>query len=90
MSISDDQTILARTAITQDMLACPLHACPFFIAVPAVPVSEGIANALGMTGRGLAQLHADRAAYEAARKMRTHLQGHSVEDWLTRYPGLNS
>lgn len=86
MSVADDKTILARTAITQDMLACPLNACPFFIEVPAVPVSEDIANALGMTGRGLAQLHAEQAAWDAAEKMRAHLRGHSVEDWLTRYP----
>jgi hypothetical protein len=86
VSVADDKTILAATAITQDMLACPLQGCVFFIEVPAVPVVENIANALGMTGQGLAQLHAEQAAWEAAGKMRSHLQGHSVEDWLTRHP----
>lgn len=41
---------------------------------------------LGMTGHGLAQLHAEQAAWDAARDMRSHLAKHTVEDWLSRYP----
>lgn len=85
MSVADDKTILAHTAITQDMLACPLSSCTFYIEVPAVPVSEPIANALGMTGDGLAQLHAEQVAWDAARKMRDHLARHTPEQWLTQY-----
>ena len=86
MTIADDKTILAATAIARDMLACPLHGCTYFLEVPAVPVVENIANALGMTGHALAQLHAEQSAWNAAGTMRSHLRGHTVEDWLTRFP----
>lgn len=55
-----------------------------------IELAEAITEArLEYGHNGLAQLHADQAACEAARKMRTHLQEHSVEDWLTRYPRRN-
>lgn len=86
MSVEDDKTILAKTAVGLTMLACPLRACVYFVEVPEVQINEDVANALGMTGRGMAQLHAEQAAWRAADTMRKHLSEHTPEEWLTRYP----
>ena len=87
VSIADDKTILAATVVAADAIACPLSECTFRLEVPAVPLSETVANALGMSAQALGQLHAEQAAWDAAGKMRRHLAAHSPEQWLTQYRG---
>jgi hypothetical protein len=78
----DDHMILRRTAITDEHLACPLRGCTYIIECPAIPISDGVAGAFGLSGKTLASMHADLASSHAAQAMRIHLAGHTPEDWL--------
>jgi hypothetical protein len=73
--------IVAYTIRDMRTLACPL--CPHTIDVPPVRVSDAIGEALGMSGATLAAVHAEQVLKRATAEMRTHLEGHSIVEWLS-------
>jgi len=78
----DDRAIITATIVNAELLVCPL--CDFYLHVPAVPVMNGIGEALGMSGTTLAMIHAEQEGKRAASNMRRHLRDHSPEEWLAR------
>lgn len=78
----DDTVIIQGTIVTPELLVCPVGDCEFYIYAPPVPVVDGIGEALGMSGRTLAAMHAEQEGKRVVQRMREHLKGHEPEDWL--------
>lgn len=84
MSYLTDQekAVIKYTLLGGDLLHCPLLGCARTIYLKAVPVSESVAGAFGMSGETLARIHAEQETKSAARDMLRHLEGHSPIEWL--------
>ena len=75
---------------------CPI--CPHVFEAPAPTIEQGpgllngIANAMGMPGGGaaLASIHDGQNAHRLEGDIRRHLNGHTVEEWLTKVRDLQA
>lgn len=82
MTTPADRDLLAHITRDERTIACPLHVCDWTLDVPPVEVVPALADVLGISARGLAEVHAGQAADRAIREARTHLKSHTVDEWV--------